>query len=86
MTPWSPTPISRLKISSPGRSSGPSRERRSGERSGDGPLAPTVDTPGSWAGGALFPVEPDAIRGTPIAFLAGDPIAHHESLSDVRNA
>jgi myo-inositol-1(or 4)-monophosphatase len=38
------------------------------------------------AGAALFPVEPDAIGGTPIAFLAGDPIAHHESLSDVRNA
>jgi myo-inositol-1(or 4)-monophosphatase len=38
------------------------------------------------AGADLFPAEPDAIGGAPIAFLAGDPIAHHESLSDVRNA
>ena len=37
------------------------------------------------AGEDLFPVEPAAIGSAPIAFLAGDPIAHHESLSDVRN-
>ncbi len=37
------------------------------------------------AGENVFPVEPDALASTPIAFLAGDPIAHHESLSDVRN-
>ena len=35
------------------------------------------------AGGDLFPMAPGAIGREPIAFLAGDPIGHHESLSDI---
>ena len=34
-------------------------------------------------GAPLFPVDPDAYAGEPIAFLAGDPIAHDESLREV---
>lgn len=36
------------------------------------------------AGGDLFPLAPGAIGRAPIAFLAGDPIGHHESLSDIQ--
>jgi myo-inositol-1(or 4)-monophosphatase len=35
------------------------------------------------AGRDLFPLAPGAIGRAPIAFLAGDPIGHHESLSDI---
>jgi len=31
----------------------------------------------------LFPPSADALRGAPLAFLAGDPIAHLESLADI---
>jgi fructose-1,6-bisphosphatase/inositol monophosphatase family enzyme len=34
-------------------------------------------------GTPLFPVDPDAYAGEPIAFLAGDPIAHEESLREM---
>ena len=34
-------------------------------------------------GAPLFPLDPDAYEGRPIAFLAGDPIAHDESLSEM---
>jgi myo-inositol-1(or 4)-monophosphatase len=36
------------------------------------------------AGIDLFPVGREVLDGAPLAFLAGDPIAHHESLSDIR--
>jgi myo-inositol-1(or 4)-monophosphatase len=35
------------------------------------------------AGSDLFPPSADALRGGPLAFLAGDPIAHLESLTDI---
>jgi myo-inositol-1(or 4)-monophosphatase len=31
----------------------------------------------------LFPLDPDGYRGEPIAFLAGDPLAHDESLREM---
>ena len=34
-------------------------------------------------GSPLFPIDPDAYQGEAIAFLAGDPLAHDESLRDV---
>jgi myo-inositol-1(or 4)-monophosphatase len=34
-------------------------------------------------GGALFPIDADS-RARPISFLAGNPIAHHRSLADIR--
>ena len=34
-------------------------------------------------GAPLFPLDPDAYDGGPIAFLAGDPISHDESLREV---
>lgn len=34
-------------------------------------------------GSPLFPLDPDGYHGEPIAFLAGDPIAHDESLREV---
>ncbi len=35
-------------------------------------------------GADIFPVEPHRLGGAALAFLAGDPIAHHESLADIR--
>jgi myo-inositol-1(or 4)-monophosphatase len=35
-------------------------------------------------GADIFPIEPHGLSGAPLAFLAGDPIAHHESLADIR--
>jgi hypothetical protein len=32
----------------------------------------------------VFPQDPDGYHGEPIAFLAGDPLAHDESLREVR--
>jgi len=37
-------------------------------------------------GGALFPVDPHANGGEPIAFLAGDPTGHRASLEDIRRS
>ena len=37
-------------------------------------------------GTPLFPLDPDGYDGEPIAFLAGDPIAHDESLREVLGA
>jgi myo-inositol-1(or 4)-monophosphatase len=34
-------------------------------------------------GGPLFPIDPDGYHGEPIAFLAGDPLAHDESLREI---
>ena len=34
-------------------------------------------------GAPLFPLDPDGYAGEPIAFLAGDPLAHDETLSEV---
>ncbi len=34
----------------------------------------------------LFPLDPDGHEGGPIAFLAGDPLAHDEARRDVRLA
>ena len=31
----------------------------------------------------LFPPSGEALRGAPLAFLAGDPLAHHQSLADM---
>jgi myo-inositol-1(or 4)-monophosphatase len=42
-----------------------------------------VTTPG---GADLFPVWPDQYHGEPIALLAGDPLAHAETLEDVSEA
>lgn len=38
------------------------------------------------AGTSLFPVGPRALAHAPLALLAGDPIAHHESLADISGA
>jgi myo-inositol-1(or 4)-monophosphatase len=35
-------------------------------------------------GSPVFPQDPDGYHGEPIAFLAGDPLAHDESLREVR--
>ncbi len=35
-------------------------------------------------GAPIFPLDPDGYHGEPIAFLAGDPMAHDESLREVR--
>jgi hypothetical protein len=35
------------------------------------------------SGNDLFPLRSEAMEGTPLAFLGGDPIAHHEGLSDI---
>jgi myo-inositol-1(or 4)-monophosphatase len=35
-------------------------------------------------GTPVFPVDPDAYAGEPITLLAGDPLAHDESLRDIR--
>ena len=37
-------------------------------------------------GTPIFPLDPDGYDGEPIAFLAGDPIAHDESLREVLGA
>ncbi len=37
-------------------------------------------------GSPLFPLDPDGYRGEPIAFLAGDPMAHDESLREIVDA
>ena len=37
-------------------------------------------------GSPRFPIDPDGYDGEPIAFLAGDPLAHDESLRDVLDA
>jgi myo-inositol-1(or 4)-monophosphatase len=37
-------------------------------------------------GAPLFPVDPNAYGGEPIAFLAGDPTGHQTSLADIRRA
>lgn len=37
------------------------------------------------AGRDLFPMPPETIGRTSIAFLAGDPIGHHESLADIQH-
>ena len=37
-------------------------------------------------GTPIFPLDPDGYDGEPIAFLAGDPIAHDESLHEVLGA
>jgi myo-inositol-1(or 4)-monophosphatase len=34
-------------------------------------------------GAPIFPLDPDGYHGEPIAFLAGDPMAHHETLREV---
>jgi hypothetical protein len=34
-------------------------------------------------GAPLFPLDPDAYQGEPIALLAGDPLAHDQALRDV---
>ena len=34
-------------------------------------------------GSPLFPLDPDEYRGEPIAFLAGDPLAHDEALREI---
>jgi hypothetical protein len=34
-------------------------------------------------GAPLFPLDPDGYTGEPIAFLAGDPLAHDETLREV---
>jgi myo-inositol-1(or 4)-monophosphatase len=34
-------------------------------------------------GAPLFPLDPDGYHGEPIAFLAGDPMAHDESLREI---
>jgi myo-inositol-1(or 4)-monophosphatase len=38
----------------------------------------------SESGSPLFPLDPDGYRGEPIALLAGDPLAHDESLREIR--
>lgn len=38
------------------------------------------------AGRDLFPLAAGAIGRQPVAFLAGNPLAHHESLADIRDA
>jgi myo-inositol-1(or 4)-monophosphatase len=38
------------------------------------------------AGGDLFPRPPGEAAGAPLALLAGNPIAHHESLTDIADA
>jgi myo-inositol-1(or 4)-monophosphatase len=37
-------------------------------------------------GSPVFPLDPDGYHGEPIAFLAGDPLAHDESVREVRDA
>ena len=37
-------------------------------------------------GSPLFPLDPDGYHGEPIAFLAGDPMAHDECLREIRAA
>jgi myo-inositol-1(or 4)-monophosphatase len=37
-------------------------------------------------GSPLFPLDPDVYHGEPIAFLAGDPLAHDESLREIVEA
>jgi hypothetical protein len=42
--------------------------------------------PAAERGTPIFPLDPDGYDGEPIAFLAGDPIAHDESLREVLGA
>jgi hypothetical protein len=34
-------------------------------------------------GAPLFPIDPDAYGGEPMAILTGDPTAHRQSLADI---